>query len=648
VGSRGSRGPRGLGRRFADMSIRRKLTALIIFATGAALLLIFTITTLKEWVREKDWHVQQLTGHADIIASNSTAPLVFDDPEAAEKTLGFLKSVENIDIAILFRPDGAVLARYVRDVEEKEEHLDERPLKEGHWFKDRHLYFFKKIINDGEPVGSLFIISHMEELYSSIKWHMVFTTIVMVLSSAVALLLSLIPQRFISRPLLDLAGLTNAVSRDKDYSLRAEKTGNDELGELVDGFNNMLSQIGERDTELTRHRLHLEELVGERTSELESAKERLEKELTHREKAEEALKESEEKFRTMGSSAKDAILMTDNDGKITLWNEAAEAIFGYVPGEAMGRDLHSLIVPERYRKRYTEGFAEFRDSGEGPVVGKTFEIEAKRKDGAELSVELSVSAVRLKGRWGAIGVIRDITGRKLAERERERLLRETEKVNKELKDFAYIVSHDLKAPLRAINQLSGWIEEDYRDRLDEEGRENLGLLRKRARNMHDMIDGILQYSRVGRMKREVRAVDTSRLVADVVESISPPENIRVSVKEDLPEVKADPVQLSQVFQNLISNAVKYMDKPEGLIEVGCSANGGLREFYVKDNGPGIESRHFERIFQIFQTLDAGGGRDSTGVGLAIVKKIVEQNGGAVSVDSEVGRGTTFRFTLPGC
>mgnify|MGYP001612113404 CR=1 FL=1 len=148
------------------------------------------------------------------------------------------------------------------------------------------------------------------------------------------------------------------------------------------------------------------------------------------------------------------------------------------------------------------------------------------------------------------------------------------------------------------------------------------------------------------MKGEPQKVDTGMAVRRVIDSLSPSENICLSIQDGLPQIDIDPLQINQVFQNLISNAIKYMDKSEGLVEVGCTDTGEFYEFFVKDNGPGIEERHFERIFQIFQTLTPKDEFESTGIGLTIVKKIIEQNGGRIWVESEAGKGSTFKFTLP--
>ncbi len=223
-------------------------------------------------------------------------------------------------------------------------------------------------------------------------------------------------------------------------------------------------------------------------------------------------------------------------------------------------------------------------------------------------------------------------------------------VNEELEEFAYIVSHDLKAPLRAITQLAYWLSSDYADVLDEAGQQKLRLLVGRAKRMHNLIEGILQYSRVGRAQERQRPVDLDKLVREIIENLGPPPHITVTIEGTLPIVMGDPTHLEQVFQNLVSNAIKFMDKPEGRITVRGEDRGEFWQFSVSDNGPGIEEKHFERIFKIFQTLaPRNGGPDgtgSTGIGLSLVKKIVERRGGRVWLESTLGKGSTFYFTWP--
>nr|WP_305909636.1 AAA family ATPase [Methylomarinum sp. Ch1-1]MDP4522564.1 AAA family ATPase [Methylomarinum sp. Ch1-1] len=219
-------------------------------------------------------------------------------------------------------------------------------------------------------------------------------------------------------------------------------------------------------------------------------------------------------------------------------------------------------------------------------------------------------------------------------------------VNEELKNFAYVVSHDLKAPLRAINQLSGWIAEDYADKFDQDGREQMALLRDRAKRMHDMIDGILQYSRVGRVKERLETVDTGEVFDEVIQLISPPERIKISIQSPLPVIKAEKLRVYQVFQNLLDNAIKYNDKERGLIDISCSELAHDWQFCIADNGPGIDKKYQEKVFQLFQTLKPKDQTHGTGIGLSLIEKMVHNWGGKIWIESEVGQGCSVIFTLP--
>jgi len=219
--------------------------------------------------------------------------------------------------------------------------------------------------------------------------------------------------------------------------------------------------------------------------------------------------------------------------------------------------------------------------------------------------------------------------------------------NQELRDFAYIVSHDLKAPLRGINQLATWISEDYGSILAEEGQQQLALMSERVKRMHALIDGILQYSRIGRLQEQRQGVDLNAVVADTINLLAPLSHIRVRIDGKLPIVFAEQVRMQQLFQNLISNAIKFMDKPQGKIVISATTNhDNLCHITVSDNGPGIEEKYHQKIFQIFQTLGPHtNNTDSTGIGLSLVKKLVELHGGTIEVKSEPGRGCQFVFTL---
>jgi PAS domain S-box-containing protein len=252
-----------------------------------------------------------------------------------------------------------------------------------------------------------------------------------------------------------------------------------------------------------------------------------------------------------------------------------------------------------------------------------------------------------------VGTGTDIDDQKQAEtalRERgEELGRTTaalEERNRELDQFAYITSHDLKAPLRGIANLSQWIEEDLGDNITDDIRKQLDLLRGRVHRMEGLIDGILQYSRVGRVKGRIESVDVGELLHDVVDLIVPPPGFKIEVAPDIPAVMADRLRLQQVFQNLIGNAIKHHNRSEGCVEISARDRGRMIEFAVRDDGPGIAPQYHEKIFVIFQTLAARDKVESTGIGLSLIKKIVESYGGRIWVESAERAGTTFRFTWP--
>ena len=220
--------------------------------------------------------------------------------------------------------------------------------------------------------------------------------------------------------------------------------------------------------------------------------------------------------------------------------------------------------------------------------------------------------------------------------------------NQELSSFAYVVSHDLKAPLRGISSLSSWLADDLSDKLEEEQLTQLGLLQNRVRRMDALINGLLEYSRVGKVKNPEVMTRVDELVIWVIDILDPPDNITITVESPLPVIMVDELRLSQVFQNLLSNAISYHPGPDGEIIVGCKDAGDLWEFFVSDDGDGIEPRYHDRIFAMFQSLQTRDDIDSTGVGLALVKKIVEDHDGDVRVESDgvQGKGATFRFTWP--
>jgi signal transduction histidine kinase len=249
-------------------------------------------------------------------------------------------------------------------------------------------------------------------------------------------------------------------------------------------------------------------------------------------------------------------------------------------------------------------------------------------------------------RPGAVVSHEEITGRWHLEQQRAGLISELQAANRELSEFAYVVSHDLKAPLRGISSLATWLVKDFSEKLGPEGREHLALIASRVKRLAGLIDAILAYSRAGRSRVDRSQVALEPLVNNTIDLLAPPPHVRVEIIGTLPEVTIEPVKVQQIFQNLLSNAIDFIDKPQGRVVVTCVPDNDTWHFTVSDNGAGIEERHFQRIFQLFQTLASRDEFERTGVGLALVKKIVEIEGGRVWVESEVGVGSAFHFTLP--
>ena len=488
-----------------DLPIRRKLVVILTVAIGGALLLAGAGLFTLDFFRFRREMVTDLETLAEIVAQNSTAPLSFHDPVAVEETLAALRAKPSILGASVYDDREVLFARWAREGADPD--FPPRPGEDGYEIRRDSLSLFEPVVLEGRRIGTVYLESSLSEVWTRLRFRFFTMAVVFVVSALATLVLSSGLQGLISKPVLHLAETARAVSERNDYSLRAERRGADELGRLMDAFNQMLSQIEERDTALQSAKDDLEHRVQARTRELRAA----------------------------------------ND--------------------------------------------------------------------------------------------------------------ELQQTNRELDDFAYIASHDLKEPLRGIHNYSMFLLEDYADKLDADGRSKLETLMRLTRRMEVLIDSLLQYSRLGRIDLTKEEVDLNQLVAEVLENLDVnfrAEQVEVAIPRPLPTVFGDRVQLGEIFHNLVVNGVKYNDRERKRIEIGYrdgavpgpQGDGSPPVFYVRDNGIGIPEKHFEAIFRIFKRLHArekyGGG---TGAGLTIVKKIVERHDGSIWVESTPGEGTTFYFTL---
>jgi PAS domain S-box-containing protein len=396
-------------------------------------------------------------------------------------------------------------------------------------------------------------------------------------------------------------------------------------------------------------------------------------EVTDPQKAARQLADTEARTRAILDAAVDAIITIDERGIVESINPAGERLFGYSGGEVIGQNI-GLLMPEPYRSEHDGYLANYRATGRKKIIGSGRELVGRRKDGTTFPMDLAVCEVHLANRRLFAGSVRDITDRKRAEvqlryyaDELQERNAELLRSNQELDDFAYIASHDLKEPLRGIHSYTTFLIEDYGDKLDAEGRAKLETLKDLAQRMYALIDSLLEFSRVGRVDLAIQETDLNEVLGEVLESLRisiEEKGTRIRVPTPLPTIRCDRVRVAEVFRNLLTNAIKYNDKPEKWIEIGWHVESDPQlarrpdiragskpseiVLTVRDNGIGIQEKYFESIFRIFKRLHArdkfGGG---TGVGLTIVKKIIERHGGRIWIESTHGEGTAVSFTLCG-
>lgn len=352
-------------------------------------------------------------------------------------------------------------------------------------------------------------------------------------------------------------------------------------------------------------------------------------------------------FRQLLDAAPDAMVISDQYGRIVLVNAMAEKMLGYSRAELIGQPIE-ILVPEQHRPGHGQYRQEYYQHPRTRPMGEGRELHAVRKDGSLFSAEISLSPMEIEGNLLITSAIRDITERKEIQKALERQTQELTRSNTELEQFAYVASHDLQEPLRMVSSYAQLLARRYRGQLDSDADEFIEFMVDGATRMQALINDLLAYSRVGTKGKPFTTTDGNQIIQQVLESLRfVIEETHAHLTVDpLPVLIADRAQLVQLFQNLISNALKFRGEETLKIHISAKEEGDQVIFSVADNGIGIEPQYAERIFLLFQRLHTKKEYPGTGIGLAICKKIVERHGGQIWLESKPDEGTTFFFTLP--
>ena len=578
-------------------------SVIVLLVTAAAFVIYEAIAFRAQLVR----NVSTL---AAVIADNSAAPLAFANQPIAEEILDALKADPNIIAAALYDHEGKVFARYPTTLQA--DLLAVRLENASHQFSDGALVVFKPVFQEHKQLGTLYLQSSLRGLYEQLWRYGYIVTAILLCLLAGAFILSTFLQRRISDPILALTQAAQTVSQQGDYSVRAPKLTDDELGTLTEAFNRMLSETQENQDRLA------------------------------------------EQARLLDLST-DAVIVRDRQGLIIFWNRGAEEIYGWTSEEALGQDKTELLHTEfpepleqitaklRRDRRWTGDLIQTRRDGVRIHVNTRWVLDS---DGQDASARVLITDNDITARKQAEELMKSEAKRldTLVE-QRTAALQET---IGELEAFSYSISHDMRAPLRAMQGYAKALLTDYNDRLDAEATHYLDRIFRSSNRLDSLIQDVLAYSRVTKDEISLHPVHLERLIDDIVSShpeFQAPQAV-ITVKKPLHRVLGHEAYLTQCMTNLLGNAVKFV--PPGVvpeIRIRSERLDGKVRLWFEDNGIGIDPSHYERIFQIFGQVYPEKKYGGTGIGLAIVRKAVQRMNGEAGVESGLDEGSRFWLIL---
>jgi PAS domain S-box-containing protein len=597
-------------RNFRDRPIGQKLVILIMVTTTAALLMAGLGIVGADSILFRGYLRRDLSALSRIIADNSTAALAFNDPESAAETLGALRARPHVVGACIYRPDASILASYSPQGSFA---CPPAEADQATRLTSGRLTITQPVLLSGRRIGALVLVYDLGEIYERILLYGSTVLGVLLASSALALLLSARLRAIIATPISQLVRATTSVSQTGDYSIRAQRFSNDELGLLVDRFNEMLAGIQSRDNDLK-------------------------KALIDRETALRDVERERERFHFMAESMPQKIFTAKPNGDVDYFNRQWILFTGPAVDEIGNWGWAQFVHPEDLEDNLST-WRESIASGE-PFL---FEHRFRRADGTYQWHLSRAQAMR-----DANGNISMWIGSSTDIHEQKEKEAELQRANDDLQQFAYSASHDLQEPIRNVAVYSELVAKRYHNVLDADGQQFLGFLQEGGRRLATLINDLLTYTRAGVAQANETLVDASIVLKQALLNLA--EAIRESdarvTSDVLPEVYMAESHLQQVFQNLIGNALKYRSQDTPHIHVSANTRGAAWCFSVRDNGIGIDPKYKEKIFGVFKRLHHDQKYTGTGIGLAICQRVVERYGGRIWVESEPEKGSTFFFTVP--
>ena len=633
----------------SKLSLRRKITFLIMINTFAALCAAGLAFAKYGVNRFQQVEMQDLETLAQILGTNSTAALTFKDPNSANDILQGLAVKPHIIAAVVYDRDDKPFAAYQRTGS----HIPYVPqLVTGETSRSTadRIRILQTINFDGEKIGTVFLEGDRGEDKQLLNSYLSFFGLIVAALSLGAYVMAARLQRLVSDPILQLAWTTKMVTGSRDYAIRARKQSQDEVGVLIDGFNEMLEQIQKRDTELRHASEDLERRVDKRTRELAQ-------EVLDRQRAQEALHESEERIRLLLDSTAEAIFGLDRDGKCTFCNPATLQLLGYKSVDA----LLGKFMFEVTRHSHGDGTPyppDVRPIVEARLSGKEIHSDSDmfwRSDGTKFPVEYWAYPIRKEGEVvGAVVTFVDITERKRAQAALLEAKEVAEAASRAKSEFLANMSHEIRTPM---NGIIGMTDLALDTALTAEQRDYLSLVKSSADSLLRVIDDILDFSKIeaGKLQLEQTEFKIRDMLKDTLKTLavradSTGTELSVRVSPDVPvAVVGDPTRLRQLIVNLVGNSIKFTDK--GTIVVDAELDSMVDEtihlhISVSDTGIGIPHEKQQIIFEPFAQADGSTTRrfGGTGLGLAISRQLVELMGGRMWLESEVGKGSRFHFT----